>query len=196
VSSPPAEGSGSRGPEQALQEHDHHSQYTKLDAERAHYRRELYSWAAARDTLRFVVWVLVGMCVDQIFDHFSDMKGQKNVFDLAQYIWLLLSFTGIYWAFQNQNWWVLALCTGSSFSLLGRDLSLHREGCFGGSLDDAYWWTQRLAQWLSPFVAWMIMLTSRALDRVYGVVRPSADSGAADSSCVSLVQSILLVVFV
>ena len=83
-----------------------------------------------------------------------------------------MSFTGVIWCFHRSRWFGVAFCLGSSVSLLYRDLKRGgQDDChdhlLDGSLTTAYWWSQALLLVLGPFVSWRMMVTSKALDRVY-----------------------------
>ena len=86
-----------------------------------------------------------------------------------------MSAAGVVLCFHRTNWFLLAFFVGSSACLLYRDLARGGRPCDNGSLNHAYWWSQAFALVLGPFVSWRIMLTSRALDRVYKVVRTRVD---------------------
>ena len=150
------------------------SHYGKLDAERTHFCRELCSWAAMRDTVRFVFWLCVGIGVDWSFEELDDSF--PTIFELIQWTWVFLSASGIIIALQINNWWMLGFCTGGSVSLLQRDLATDRQWhCINDYLQLAYSNSQRFAQILGPAVAWWCVMTSCALDRAHERTAASAD---------------------
>ena len=110
--------------------------------------------------------------MDIFFSRWSDAeKTQGSDWDWGdffQYTFLIGSFFGIVFSFYKYTWWILALCTGSSLGLLWRDVEWHRAGCDGTKVEAAYICSQAVAMLAGPFVAWRIMISSKALDRVYG----------------------------
>eukprot|EP00439_Symbiodinium_sp_Y106_P058026 s6025_g8.t1 len=144
---------------------DHHGRYTRLDAELAHFHAELSSCDSVWDTAIFFTCGAAGFLVDSLLY-------APNIWDGIQYSWMLMSFTGVIWCFHRSRWFGVAFCLGSSVSLLYRDLKRGgQDNCHAhlldGSLTTAYWWSQALILVLGPFVFWRMMVTSKALDRVY-----------------------------
>lgn len=146
-------------------EEEHHGRYTRLDAELAHFHAELSSCDSVWDTVIFFTCGAAGFVVDSLLY-------ACNIWDGIQYSWMLMSFTGVIWCFHRSRWFGVAFCLGSSVSLLYRDLKRGgQDDCHDhlleGSLTTAYWWSQALLLVLGPFVFWRMMVTSKALDRVY-----------------------------
>ncbi|OLP95070.1 hypothetical protein AK812_SmicGene22816 [Symbiodinium microadriaticum] len=117
------------------------------------------------DTVIFFTCGAAGFVVDSLLY-------ACNIWDGIQYSWMLMSFTGVIWCFHRSRWFGVAFCLGSSVSLLYRDLKRGgQDDCHDhlleGSLTTAYWWSQALLLVLGPFVFWRMMVTSKALDRVY-----------------------------
>ena len=150
------------------------SGYWKLDAGRTPFKRELCSWAALRDFVRFVFWLLAGILVDLHLELLDDRF--PTCFNLLQWAWLFIAASGIIVAVYVNNWWMLGFCTGGAVCLLQRDLVNHRRWhCVNEYLRLAYEIQQRFAQCLGPIVALWCSLTSRALDRAIGRVSANAD---------------------
>ena len=112
--------------------------------------------------------------MDQALDKWSDSQKTRwtDKADFVQYLFLIGSFVGIVFSFYNYTWSLLAACTGSSVGLLWRDVEWHRAGCLSPQEDAAYLSSQAAAMLIGPYVAWSIMISSKALDRVYGPAVP------------------------
>eukprot|EP00439_Symbiodinium_sp_Y106_P030538 s2138_g3.t1 len=152
------------------------SRFWKLDLERAHFRQEMCSWAAIRDTLRFAFWLAVGFGLDWCMDILAD-KDHSGVVEEIQSLWLLITLGGTIVAFYYRNWWLLGVCVGGDICLLSRDLLYHRtwQQCVNEYVEVSYTVNQIFALFLGPFVAWWFVVTSRALDRLYEFVPRTAD---------------------
>ncbi|CAK9077641.1 unnamed protein product [Durusdinium trenchii] len=132
--------------------------FWKLDAMRAHFSEE------------FLIGILVDLGLEEL-------SAGGNLFELLQSLWLMWQASAVIVALYIKNWWLLGFGVGGAFCLLERDVRVDRpwENCINDYLPLAYSVNQRFAQCLGPIVALWFVLTSRALDRLYEIVSPSAD---------------------
>ena len=130
------------------------------------------------DALRFALWIILGNLVDQLL-----YRLWEPAWEFSQ----LLAFAGALLALYIDNSWLLGICVGSVVSVLWADLSTQSwEKCHSQMqeyVQHTYTVHQVFAFCVAPLASLWVVLTSRALDRLYGMISPQHDISSVRHCC-------------
>ena len=130
------------------------------------------------DALRFALWIILGNLVDQVLYHLWEPAWEYSQ---------LLAFAGALLALYIDNSWLLGICVGSVISVLWADLSTQSwEKCHSQMreyVQHTYTVHQVCAFCVAPLASLWVVLTSRALDRLYGMISPQHDISSVRHCC-------------
>jgi len=124
------------------------------------------------------LWIILGNLVDEVL-----YRLWEPAWEFSQ----LLAFAGALLALYIDNSWLLGVCVGSVVSVLCADLSTQSwEKCHSQMqeyLRHTYTVHQVFAVCVAPLASLWVVLTSRALDRLYGMISPQHDISSVRRCC-------------